>query len=65
MKTTTKVKTTEKGKIKICSDYDSDCEKVRNPVACFIGGDFITTCCKEEIHFEPADGYCPIIHPIN
>lgn len=66
MKTTKNVKDINQGKItnqiKKCSDYDSDCKTIGNPIACFIGGDFTTKCCKENIHFNPADGYCPIIH---
>ena len=59
MKVKEKVKEKVKPKAvkKICSDYDSECIDVANPVSCWLGN----LCTPIGI----ADGICPIIHNSN
>lgn len=47
-----------------CSDYDEECVDVKDPVACWFGGENVT---KNGIpvYLERADGYCPLAQHCN
>ena len=44
---------------KRCSDYDSDCKHVRDPLSCWVGGHFFVH--GEIVEMPVADGYCPLL----
>jgi hypothetical protein len=44
---------------KRCSDYDEDCQHVREPLSCWVGGyQFVL---GEIVEMPVADGYCPLL----
>ena len=51
----TKIKLFESTTSNICPDYDDDCDKIADPVFCWMG----TKNC------DRAEGLCPLIHSNN
>lgn len=46
-----------------CSDHDDECWEVKDPLACWLGGEVQW---GNEIRIMPvADGYCPILRGLN
>ena len=50
-------------KEKCCSDFDDDCQKVKNPLSCWIGGTSITRN-GEEVWTPISDGFCPLLRQV-
>jgi hypothetical protein len=49
---------------KKCSDYDEECVDVKDPIACWFGGENVTRN-GIPVFTERADGYCPLAQHYN
>lgn len=45
---------------KRCSDFDEDCQDVKDPLTCWVGGTFLSAN-GETVCLPISDGYCPLL----